>query len=49
MAGGEFGFDQGAQHFFLGPPLRLRGQDNFGCGATDRGEFESSPSGIEIG
>ena len=41
-------FDQGAQDFFGRPALGLRGEQDLGCGAPDRGELEPPQPGIEI-
>ena len=49
IPGGQLGFDQGAQHLFGGPALGLGGEQHFGCGAADRGQFQPAQPGVEIG
>ena len=48
IPGGQFGLDEGAQHFLGGPALRFGGEQHLGGGAADRGEFEPPQPGIEI-
>ncbi len=44
VAGGDLGFDEGAQELLGGPALCLGGLQEFGCQRSDTGELEAGES-----
>jgi site-specific DNA recombinase len=49
VAGGDLGLDQGAEQFFRGPPLGLRGQQELGGEPPHRGHFQPAQPLGQVG